>query len=179
MAERGSIIIDGRSIVLSGRVDSDRAKATVLREIAPLAQTGLALEDHILAAPLPAPVPSLQKKLNEVLSHASIEFGSNTTKITPRGRATLDQLIAILRPEPHSAIEIGGHTDKYGAANYNLQLSRRRAEAVRRYFTSHGLTNHFTAVGYGASRPLPVAQTRAGLQHNRRIELHVKGAGDL
>lgn len=179
MTERGSIIIDGRSIVLSGRVENDRAKATVLRDIAPLAQTGLELEDHILAAPIPAPSPSLQKKLNEILSHASIEFESNSTTMTPRGRATVDQLITLLRRTPHTAIEIGGHTDKYGEPDYNLQLSRRRAEAVRQYFISHGLTNQFTAVGYGASRPLSAAQTRAGLQHNRRIELRVKGRGDL
>ncbi|MEY4706035.1 MAG: hypothetical protein RL042_2240 [Nitrospirota bacterium] len=175
MTEHGSIIIDGRSIVLSGRVDNDRAKAALLRDMAPLAQTGLELEDHILAAPLPAPSPSLQKKLNEILSHASIEFESNTTTMTPRGRATVDQLITLLRRAPHTAIEIGGHTDKYGEPDYNLQLSRHRAEAVRHYFISHGLTNQFTAVGYGASRPLSVAQTRAGFQHNRRIELRVKG----
>ncbi|MEK7237474.1 MAG: OmpA family protein [Nitrospirota bacterium] len=179
MTERGSIIIDGRTIVLSGRVDNDRAKAIVLREIAPLAQMGLALEDHILAAPLPPPSPSLQKKLNEILSHASIEFESNSTTMTPRGRATLDQLIILLRRAPPTPIEIGGHTDKYGAPDYNLQLSRRRAEAVRHYFIRHGLTNQFTAVGYGASRPLSAAQTRAGFQHNRRIELRVKGHSDL
>ena len=179
MTERGSIIIDGRTIVLSGRVDNDRAKAIMLREIAPLAQTGLELEDHILAAPLPAPSPSLQKKLNEILSHASIEFESNTTTMPPRSRATLDQLIILLHRAPHTAIEIGGHTDQYGAPDYNLQLSRRRAEAVRHYFINHGLANQFTAVGYGASRPLSKAQTRAGLQHNRRIELRVKGVGDL
>ena len=179
MTERGSIIIDGRTIVLSGRVNNDRAKATVLRDIAPLTQTGLELEDHILAAPLPAPTSPLQKKLNEILSHASIEFGSNTTTMLPRGSATLDQLIALLRRAPHTAIEIGGHTDRYGEPDYNLQLSRRRAEAVRDYFISHGLTNQFTAVGYGASRPLSVAETRTGLQHNRRIELRVKGVGDL
>lgn len=175
MTEHGSIIIDGRSIVLSGRVDNNRAKAALLRDMAPLAQTGLELEDHILAAPLPAPSPSLQKKLNEILSHASIEFESNTTTMTPRGRATVDQLITLLRRAPHTAIEIGGHTDKYGEPDYNLQLSRHRAEAVRHYFISHGLTNQFTAVGYGASRPLSAAQTRAGFQHNRRIELRVKG----
>lgn len=179
MTERGSIIIDGRMIVLSGRVDNDRAKATVLRGIAPLAQTGLELEDHILAAPLPAPSPSIQKKLNEILSHASIEFESNTTTMTPHSRTTLDQLITVLRRASRTVIEIGGHTDKYGAPDYNLQLSRRRAEAVRHYFITHGLTNQFTAVGYGASRPLSVAQTRAGFQHNRRIELRVKGHTDL
>src|SRR5712692_47632 len=175
MTERGSIIIDGRTIALSGRVDSDRAKATLLRDIAPLTQAGLELEDHILAAPLSTPSSSLQKKLNEILSHASIEFESNTTTMPPRGRATLDQLIALLRRAPHTAIEIGGHTDKYAKPDYNLQLSQRRADAVRRYFTKHGLPKQFTAVGYGASQPLSVAENRTGLQRNRRIELRVKG----
>ena len=179
MRERGSIIIDGRTIVLSGLVDSEHDKATVLRDIAPLVQTGLELEDHIRAAQLATPSPSLQKKLNEILSHGSIEFDSNATTMTPRSRTTLDQLIAQLRHAPHTAIEIGGHTDKYGEPDYNIQLSRRRAEAVRQYFASHGLTNQFTAVGYGASRPLSAAQTRAGFQHNRRIELRVKGKTEL
>ena len=179
MTEHGSIIIDGHSIVLSGQVDSDRAKATVLREIAPLTRTGLELEDHILTAQLPSSSLSLQKKLNEILSHASIEFESNTTTIPSPGRTTLDQLIALLRRAPHTAIEIGGHTDKYGAPDYNLQLSLRRAEAVRDYFINQGLTNQFTAVGYGATRPLPAAEAQAGFQHNRRIELRVKGVGDL
>ncbi len=179
MKERGSVIIDGRSLVLSGRVDSDRAKATMLQDITPLTQTGLKLEDHILAAQLAAPSPTLQKKLNEILTQGSIEFESNTTTMLPRSRTTLDQLITTLRRAPNTAIEIGGHTDKYGAPDYNLQLSRRRAEAVRHYFSSHGLTNQFTAVGYGDSRPLSVAQTRAGLQRNRRIELRIKGTGDL
>ena len=117
--------------------------------------------------------------MNEILAHDSIEFESNTTTMPPHGRATLDRLIPLLRRAPHTAIEIGGHTDKYGAPDYNLQLSRRRADAVRHYFISHGLTNQFTAVGYGASRPLSAAQTRAGFQHNRRIELRVQGVGDL
>lgn len=179
MKEHGSIIIDGRSIVLSGRVDSEQTKATVLRDMAPLTQTGLVLEEHILAAPRPPLPPALQQQLNEILSRASIEFESNTTVMPPRSRATLDRLIVVLRTAPRAIIEIGGHTDKYGAPDYNVQLSRRRAEAVRHYFISHGLTNQFTAVGYGASRPLSVAQTKTGFQRNRRIELRVKGQADL
>ena len=224
MAERGSIIIDGRTIVLSGQVGGNHAKAIVLRDIAPLTQAGLELEDRILAGPssagpskkapspkvpslaaapspkapslpkarsLPAapspttpslaeiPSPLLQKKLDEILARASIEFESNSTTMTPRSFATLDQLIDQLRHAPRTAIEIGGHTDKYGEPAYNLQLSQRRADAVRRYFTKHGLPNQFTAVGYGASRPLSVAENRAGLQRNRRIELRVKGQTGL
>jgi OmpA-OmpF porin, OOP family len=216
MAERGSIIIDGRTIVVSGQVGSDRTKAAVLRDIAPLTQAGLELEDRILAgsfsagrsmktsspkAPAPkAPAQtsslvaaiapkapsliavspsSLQKTLNEILARASIEFESNSTTMIPSNLATLEQLTDQLRRAPRTAIEIGGHTDKYGEPEYNLQLSHRRAEAVRRYFSKQGLTNQFTAVGYGASQPLSVSEKRAGLQRNRRIELRVKGQPEL
>jgi outer membrane protein OmpA-like peptidoglycan-associated protein len=270
MTERGSIIIDGHTIVVSGKVDGNRAKATVLRDIAPLTQTGLELEDRILAgsstadrstkasspttpsqkAPslktpvlvaspsptvpsiagssqkvlslktpshavvepskvpsLAAPSPktpslvatlapkapslpaapsvtevspaSLQKRLNDILARSSIEFESNRTTMTPTSLATLDELIAELRRSPRTAVEIGGHTDKYGGAEYNLQLSQRRADVVRRYFAKHGLPKQFTAVGYGASRPLSVAENRAGLQRNRRIELRVKAQPEL
>ena len=281
MTERGSIIIDGRTIVVSGQVGGNHAKAIVLRDIAPLTQAGLELEDRILAgsstagrstkasspttpsqkapslktpvlvaspspnvpstarpsqkvlspktpsqamafapkvpspaapspktpslmavlapkapslpkarslpvAPSPTtpslaeiPSPLLQKKLDEILARASIEFESNSTTMTPTSLATLNQLIAELRQSPRTAIEIGGHTDKYGEPDYNLQLSKRRADAVRRYFTKHRLPNQFTPVGYGASRPLSVAENRAGLQRNRRIELRVKGQPEL
>jgi OOP family OmpA-OmpF porin len=163
--ERGSIMIDGRSIVLSGQVDDDHAKAAMLQDISPLRQSGLELEDHIVITQVATLSPSLQKKINEIISRGSIEFESNTTTILPRGRAILDQLIPLLRQSP---------TDKYGAVDYNFELSRNRAEAVRQYFIRHGLTNQFNAVGYGASRPL----SGAGFQHNRRIELHVKGVSN-
>jgi OmpA-OmpF porin, OOP family len=239
MTERGSIIIDGRTIVVSGQVGGDRAKTAVLQAIAPLTQTGLELEDRILTSPssggpspkilshaapsrktpslmvalapkapsfasptqkTPSPVvtlaptapplqavPSLpeispasvQKRLNEILARSSIEFESKSSTITPTSLATLEQLIAELRQSPYTAIEIGGHTDKYGEPEYNLQLSQRRADAVRRYFTKHGLTNQFTAVGYGASRPLSVSEKRVSLQRNRRIELRLKGQPEL
>jgi OOP family OmpA-OmpF porin len=247
MAERGSIIIDGRTIVVTGQVGGERDKAAVLRDLAPLTQAGLELEDRILTGPItagrstkpssskllaqagpashkpssptapvlaaglpqkavaqptpllkasvvkapqPPPLPdpptqvaiapaSIQKRLDEILARSSIEFESKSTTMTPASLVTLDQLIAELRQSPHAIIEIGGHTDKYGEPEYNLQLSRRRADAVRRYFTKHGLTNEFTAVGYGASRPLTVRENRAGLQRNRRIELVLKGQPEL
>jgi outer membrane protein OmpA-like peptidoglycan-associated protein len=55
-------------------------------------------------------------------------------------------------------------------------LSRRRAEAVRDYLLAHGVTHELTAVGYGAAKPLETGISRAALQRNRRIELHVLDA---
>ncbi|MEO8341534.1 MAG: OmpA family protein [Nitrospirota bacterium] len=244
MTERGSIMIDGHTIVVSGQVDGDPAKADVLQAIGPLAQTGLELEDRMVTGPskpgrtmkpfsptlpplktsvsvvasstkapfheaptqktpspvvaltptasaLPTSLPpvapsptetspaSLQKQLNEILTHSSIEFESKSNTMTHNSLAILDQLIVALRESPDTPIEIGGHTDKYGGSEYNIQLSRRRADAVRRHFSEHGLTNQFTAVGYGASQPLSVAENRASLKRNRRIELRVKGQPEL
>lgn len=187
MNGRGSMIIDGRSLVMSGKVASEQAKANILRAIAPITATGLELEDHILAAATsPAPASparpqraSLQSRLNTVLSHSRIEFESNQASLTATGRATLDQLLPILRDAPPQAeIEIAGHTDGYGAPDYNLALSRRRAEAVRDYFVKHGLTQRFTPVGYGSTKPQSKERTQAALKKNRRIELQVKGNGD-
>jgi OmpA-OmpF porin, OOP family len=183
MNGRGSVIIDGRSIVLSGRVATEQAKATLLRTIAPMTAAGLEVEDHVLASVATSPVRSqhgtLQARLNTVLARGRIEFESNRAMLTPTGRATLDQLIPVLRDAPQAVIEIGGHTDAYGAPEYNMDLSRRRAEAVRDYFVKHGLTQRFDAVGYGATKPRSTEQTQAALQRNRRIELHVKGNGDI
>lgn len=169
----GSVIIDGHFLVLSGRVPSEQTKGRILKTIAPLQSFGLELEDHMsVGAPAPAPA-SLQSKLDEVLSQNRIEFESNQSILTARGRAVLDRLIPILKRFEPTSIEIGGHTDGFGAPDYNMELSRKRAEAVKQYLADHGVTHRMTAVGYGASAPRAPGISRAALQRNRRIELRV------
>jgi OmpA-OmpF porin, OOP family len=160
-------------------VETEQAKGAILRSVAPVTATGLELEDHILAATSSGIRSSLQTQLNDVLSRHQIEFDSNQSSLTPRGRTTLDRLIPLLRKTPRASIEIGGHTDSFGTPDYNMELSRRRAETVRQYFMNHGLTNRFTAVGYGASKPRSIEKTQNALRRNRRIELLIQNQGDL
>jgi OOP family OmpA-OmpF porin len=167
-----SVMIDGRFLVLSGVVESEEVKSTILRTVSPLRSLGLQLEDHMTVAAAAAG-PSLQVRLNDLLSRTQIEFDSNQASLTARGRAAMDRLVPVLTQAPHASIEIGGHTDAFGAADYNKDLSQRRAEAVKDYLTSHGVTHELTAVGYGATKPLAAGLSRAALQRNRRIELHV------
>ncbi|HWC50256.1 MAG TPA: OmpA family protein [Nitrospira sp.] len=167
-----SVMIDGRFLVLSGVVESEEVKSAILRTVSPLRSLGLQLEDHMTVAAAAAG-PSLQARLNDLLSRTQIEFDSNQASLTARGRAALDRLVPVLTQAPHATIEIGGHTDAFGAADYNKDLSQRRAEAVKDYLTSHGVTHELTAVGYGATKPLVAGISRAALQRNRRIELHV------
>jgi OOP family OmpA-OmpF porin len=168
-----SVMIDGRFLVLSGVVPSEQAKASILRTVSPLRSLGLELEDHMTLSAPAAAAPSLQARLNDLLSRSQIEFDSNQASLTARGRAALDRLIPLLTQAPRTSIEIGGHTDSFGAPDYNKDLSQRRAEAVRDYLTAHGVTHELTAVGYGASKPLATGVSRAALQRNRRIELRV------
>jgi OOP family OmpA-OmpF porin len=174
-----SVMIDGRFLVLSGTVPSEQAKAAILRTIAPLRSMGLELEDHMTVTGagagtgIAAAAPTLQTRVNDLLSHNQIEFDSNQATLTTRGRTSLDRLIPLLTQAPHTLIEIGGHTDSFGAPDYNKELSRRRAEAVRDYLAGHGVTHEMTAVGYGASKPLASGVSKAVLQRNRRIELRV------
>ena len=168
-----SVMIDGRFLVMSGTVPSEQAKANILRTISPLRSLGLELEDHMTVASAAAAAPSLQARLNDLLSRNQIEFDSNQATLTARGRTALDRLIPLLTQAPRTSIEIGGHTDGFGAPDYNKDLSRRRAEAVRDYLSVHGVTHELTAVGYGASKPLASGVSKASLQRNRRIELKV------
>ena len=179
MNGRGSVMIDGRFLVLTGHVPTTRAKETILRTASQMTSIGIELEDHLLADQPATAQPTLQTKLNEILSRNPIEFESNHTAITSLGRTALDRLIPVLRQFPHASIEIGGHTDGYGAPEYNRELSRQRAETVRQYLINHGLPQRFTAIGYGDSQPLSTQRNRAALRRNRRIEMHVQNEGAL
>ena len=177
MVERGSIIIDGRSLVVNGQVAGHREKAEVLQTVAPAIRAGLRIEDRVMVTPAASsssaavPLSALQLLLNQVLTKSSIEFEPKSATMTTKGQMVLDQIIALLRRAPDTPIEIAGHTDNVGEEEYNLQLSRRRAEAVKQYLTSHGLTNSFTTIGYGSTRPLVHGRQQPGPQRNERIEI--------
>ena len=177
MVERGSIIIDGRSLVVNGHVAGHREKAEVLQAVAPAIRAGLRIEDRVVVTPTTSssstavPLSALQLLLNQVLAKSPIEFEPKSATITAKGQLVLDQIIPLLRRAPDMPIEIAGHTDNTGEAEYNVQLSRRRAEAVKQYLIRHGLTNPFTTIGYGSTRPLSPGKQQPGLQRNERIEL--------
>ena len=182
---KSSIDIHDRIMTLQGAVTSADHKSKVLRELTAIAGPGYRLDEHLSILPGTTPSASasgpaspshaaIQSALDDVLRRESVAFESNSATITPRGRSVLDKLVTIVRRAPELSFEIGGHTDPIGDPQYNLQLSHKRAEAVRQYFVNRDLHNRFSAVGYGSARPLSTDRTRASLQRNRRIELRVK-----
>lgn len=179
MIERGSIIVDGRSLVVNGQVAGHREKAEILQAVAPAIRAGLRIEDRVVVVPTTpsssaVPLSALQLLLKQVLAKSSIEFEPKSALITTKGQVGLDQIIVLLRRAPDTPIEIAGHTDGHGEVEYNRQLSRRRAEAVKQYLADHGLTNSFTTIGYGSTRPLFSGRSQSGLRQNERIEILVR-----
>jgi OOP family OmpA-OmpF porin len=70
-------------------------------------------------------------------------------------------------------VEIRGYTDSVGPASYNLELSQRRAEAVKQYLVNAGIDpSRLVAKGYGEADPIASNKTPEGRAQNRRIEFH-------
>ncbi|MCS7297279.1 MAG: OmpA family protein [Bacteroidia bacterium] len=116
------------------------------------------------------PLQKLQKGSRLVLRNIFFDF--DKAELKPESEVELQEVLYLLRENPHWKIEIEGHTDSIGLPTYNQNLSQRRAEAVRRYLIDHGIPpTRISARGYGATRPIADNRTEEGRALNRRTEL--------
>jgi outer membrane protein OmpA-like peptidoglycan-associated protein len=98
------------------------------------------------------------------------DFDSSTIK--PEGHELLDEVVVILENNPEITGELRGHTDSTGSEEYNMQLSKKRAEAVEQYLENKGIdSSRLTSVPYGESQPIASNETPEGRMENRRVEL--------
>ena len=124
-----------------------------------------------VAQAAPPPPPPAKKKI--VLRSVHFDFDKATLKAD--AKPILDEAIQVLKQEGSVDIVVEGHTDSVGTDQYNLALSRRRAETVRSYLVDHGIArSRITADGMGESKPVASNDTADGRAQNRRVELHVK-----
>ncbi|ARA94678.1 hypothetical protein AWN76_016975 [Rhodothermaceae bacterium RA] len=108
-------------------------------------------------------------------------FETDQATLLPPSQRTLDAIGAVLEKYPDLRIEVGGHADSRGPAEYNLRLSEARAAAVRDYLLERfpGIDpGRITARGYGEARPIASNDTETGRALNRRVEFVVVGEGD-
>ena len=111
-----------------------------------------------------------------ILSDDRVRFGFNQSELSPEGQMALDEFAErIMAENANVFVEIQGHTDSVGDAEYNLQLGEQRAEAVRRYLSrGHGLPLHrMSVISYGESTPIADNDTPEGRSANRRVSLVV------
>ena len=102
-------------------------------------------------------------------------FDSGSSSLSPGAYGRLDQLAESLNRYPETDVIVTGHTDNQGSEATNLTLSDQRADSVRRYLISKGVSPaRVTSVGLGEARPLVTNSTPEGRQQNRRVELELR-----
>jgi SH3 domain-containing YSC84-like protein 1 len=96
------------------------------------------------------------------------DFDQNTIK--PESQLLFDNALKVLNLNPGLTVEIQGHTDDVGPADYNLQLSESRAQAVKDYLVGHGIDPaRLTIKGFGMSNPIVPNDSEEGRAYNRRV----------
>jgi outer membrane protein OmpA-like peptidoglycan-associated protein len=109
-----------------------------------------------------------------ILRNIFFDFDKATLK--KESTTELKKLLAIMNDVPNLKIEISGHTDSKGSADYNKKLSERRAKAVVDYLVAKGVSSdRLRYAGYGMDRPLVSNDDETGRQLNRRTEFEIIG----
>jgi peptidoglycan-associated lipoprotein len=110
------------------------------------------------------------------LSEDQGNFKIGQSELPPEVKARIDELVAQLKANPNGAyLEIEGHTDSTGPAEYNKQLGLERAEAVKRYlYETQNIPLHkMNVISFGAEKPVAPNTTREGRAKNRRVVIKV------
>ncbi|SHI48471.1 Outer membrane protein OmpA [Mesonia phycicola] len=106
--------------------------------------------------------------------NSGVYFDTNKSDINSKSKETLEKLVAIFKEYPNTNVLVEGHTDNTGAEDYNMTLSKKRANSVTNYLTSQGLSNgRFTTNWYGETQPKYDNNTAEGRSKNRRVELAI------
>ncbi|VWX53612.1 OmpA family protein [Novosphingobium sp. 9U] len=109
-----------------------------------------------------------------LLNLPDVTFAVDSTEISPAFQASLDKVAQSMVQYPDSLIDVYGHTDSTGSDAYNLDLSKRRADAVARYLISRGVSSaRIQTQGMGESYRVADNATAEGRAKNRRVEVKI------
>jgi OmpA-OmpF porin, OOP family len=169
-----------------------REQATLARESAERATQEAAVAQELAAragqkstsarrAALERELAELKARETEhglVLTLGDVLFAPNHSELTTAAMRKLYPFVTILKDQPKRSIRIEGFTDSSGTESHNLDLSQRRADAVRDFLIDNGISpRRITARGYGEVDPVASNATIAGRRENRRVAVIVPREG--
>jgi len=117
---------------------------------------------------------SVTRRGNEIILNmpGNITFDVDSAGLRPQFFEVLDSVALVAEEFDQTVLIIDGHTDSTGSDQYNLELSRRRANTVARYIINQGVAPvRIEAYGYGEQYPVASNDTTQGRNLNRRVEL--------
>ncbi|MBQ8033414.1 MAG: OmpA family protein, partial [Elusimicrobiaceae bacterium] len=101
-------------------------------------------------------------------------FKYNSDAMDAKSTETVNKVAEALKKYPNAKVRVAGYTDSLGNANYNMDLSERRAYAVAQQLVKDGVpAANVSYIGYGAANPIATNKTAEGRYQNRRVELEV------
>lgn len=179
--QRPALRVGASAIELRGEVPTSLQQGVVLGDARAALGGQYPFEAQLrVLESAPAPerveVNRMRVALEEVLAGHKVQFLINTAELVPASRELLDRVAAVLDDDPTVTIEVQGHTDILGSVATNNALSQSRADAVRDYLITRGISpGRLTAIGYGPTRPVATNTTLEGRIKNRRVEFSLKG----
>ena len=117
------------------------------------------------------PVPSIEANSLLITSDSGILFDVDKYDVRPEDEEVLKNLATVLKEMNVKNFEIDGYTDSDGSDEHNQVLSENRANSVKNFLASQGVTAEITTKGYGESKPVASNDTAEGKQKNRRVEI--------
>jgi outer membrane protein OmpA-like peptidoglycan-associated protein len=121
----------------------------------------------------PDEVPKAVAKFSGVIKGIYFDVDKDTIKAS--SKTTLNNAVKVLKEFPDVNVEVSGHTDTDGDRDHNVDLSRRRAEAVKKYLVDAGIDEkRLSTRGAGPDEPIADNKTKAGKALNRRIEFKLR-----
>ena len=168
--QRGQVLLDARTREAQGaQHEAERSKQQ--------AQTATAQAQVATtqAQQLQQELAALQAKQTDrglVLTLGDVLFETGQADLRAGGLRNIYPLVTFLQKYPERQVMIEGHTDSVGSESSNLELSQRRADAVRAFLLQNGAqASQITTRGYGKTSPVASNDTAAGRQQNRRVEI--------
>ena len=121
-----------------------------------------------------AEVERVGEGIKLTLGEDAVRFQTNKSTLTSSAQDNLDKLIPVFKEYENTDIVIYGYTDITGKAEYNLQLSEKRANSVKNYLAAKGLvSSRFKTKGMGINDPIATNETAEGRSKNRRVEFAI------
>ena len=117
------------------------------------------------------PIPSIEANSLLITLDSGILFDVDKYDIRPNAEEILKNLAIILKEADIKSFEVDGHTDSDASDEHNQILSENRANSVKKFLTSQGITAEILINGYGESKPIATNDTPEGKQKNRRVEI--------
>ena len=119
---------------------------------------------------------AIEQEIKHVIDLENINFEVNKARLTEKSIDTISHIATILQEHKDISVEIAGHTDSDGDEKYNLTLSQKRVDTVKKRLIEMNIdTGRLTAIGYGETQPIVANDTKENKQLNRRVEFKVKG----